>query len=236
VGQLGGRVSRLEERRRPAQGRTRSEEERYRDWQVRASIARREATPKCAFHARSLTRWLARTDQLPGDAEALIERIMDHPHDASGYMQARETRSRSVVTWEVMRSVWREEKGLEALELTDEWHQAFEAGEIMRGIYREAPVEVLALWVKEAVEAQEEGGEEANNELNRRTERYLEERGINPGLLEQAAGPEAAEIPPEERTWRLSELAAEDMDGPRGWEIRKALTRLANEKEKEANQ
>jgi hypothetical protein len=161
---------------------------------------------------------------------------MDHPHDASGYMQARETRSRSVVTWEVMRGVWREEAGLEAMELPDEWRAAFEAGEIMRGIYREIPAEELGRWVLEAVEAQEEGGEEANNELNRRTERYLEERGINPGLLEQAAGPEAAEIPPEERTWRLSELAAEDMDGPRGWEIRKALTRLANEKEKEANQ
>jgi hypothetical protein len=231
VGGLRRRLERLEERRNSlGAAPPRSEAERYRDWRARAAIARREATPKCAFHARSLTRWLVMTGQLPGNAEALIERIMDHPHDASGFMQPRETRSRSVVTWEVMRSVWRAEEGLEAMELPDEWRQAFKAGEILRGIYREAPAEELARWVLEAVEAQEDGGDDANDEIDRRTQRYLEQQGINPALLDQAVGPEASGIPPEERRWRLSEVGAEDMDGPRGWEVLKSVTRLANER------
>ena len=230
MGGLAGRVTRLEERTRLARKHARSEEERFTDWQARAAISRREATPKCAFHARSMIRWLAMIGKLPGNVEALIERIMDEPHDVSGHRQPPETRSRSVVTWEVMRSVWREEEGTEAMELPAEWREAFEAGEILRGIYREAPAEELARWVLEAVEAQEEGGEEANNEINRRTERYLEEQGIAPVLLDQAVGPEASGIPSEERRWRLSELGAEDMDGPRGWEILKAVTRLANER------
>jgi hypothetical protein len=231
VGGLAGRVTRLEGRTRPAQKRTRSEPERFKHWRARAAISRREATPKCAYHARSLTRWLVMTGNLPGNAEALIARIMGDPHDASGFMQPPETRSHSVVSWEVYRAIWRAEEGLEAMEPPDEWRAAFEAAEMLRGIYREVPAEELARWVLEAVEAQEEGGEEANNEINRRMEHYLEERGITPALLDQAVGPEASEIPPEERCWRLSELGAEDMDGPRGWEIHKAVTRLANERD-----
>ena len=222
----------MEGRTRPAPKRTRSEAERYRGWRARTAISRREATPKCAYHARSLTRWLVMTGQLPGNAEALIERIMDHPHDASGFMKPPETRSHSVVSWEVYRAIWRAEEGMEAMELPDQWRRAFEAGEMLRGIYRQVPAEELARWVLEGVAAQEqEGGDDANNEINRRTERYLEEQGLSPALLDQAVGPEASGIPQEERRWRLSELGAEDMDGPRGWEIHKAVTRLANERD-----
>jgi len=224
------RLARLEGRARPAALR-RSEEERYTYWLQRQRIRRRDATPKCAFHARSMIGWLRIVGKLPGmPAAEIVRRIMDYPHDSSGYMQPPETRSRSVVTWEVMRSVWREEEGLEGGDLPDTWRESFEAGEILRGVYREAPAEELARWILEAVEAEEERGADANEEINRLTKRHLERLNMDPELLDQAAGPDAGEIPPQERHWRLSELSAEDLDGPMGWEIRQALIRLANER------
>lgn len=230
MGSLRRRAARLEERR-GSRRREVSEEERYTDWLQRQRIRRRDATPKCAFHATSMIAWLAMIGEMPGSAEALIERIIAEPHDVSGHMQPPETRSVSVTGWEAMRAIWRGDEGTEAIELPAAWREAVEAGEILRGVISAAPPEMLARWVIEAVEASEERGADTDEEIDRRTRRYLEERGIDPALLDQAAGPDRDEIPPEERRWRLSELGAEDMDGPMGWEIRQAVNRLANERD-----
>jgi hypothetical protein len=216
----------LEERTRPAQKRPRSEEERFTDWQADAAITRRDATPKCAFHARSMIRWLAMIGKLPANAEALIERIMAEPHDVSGYRQPPETRSRSVVTWEVMRSVWREEEGMEPVELSSEWYEAFEAGEELRRLFGAIPPETVALWIVERRRQRERGA--TDEELKHLDASCLVPHGITEELEERAVGPDADEVSDAEKKWRISEHVHDVFASSWGFQMHKHASRLEN--------
>ena len=189
-----------------------------------AAITRRDATPKCAFHARSMIRWLAMIGKLPADAEALIERIMDEPHDVSGYRQPPETRSRSVVTWEVMRSVWREEEGMEAMELPSEWCEAFEAGAQLRRLFGAIPPETVALWIVERGRQRERGATE--QELKHLDARQLASHGVTEELEELALGPDAEEISEPEKKWRILEHVHDIFASSWGFQMRKHASML----------
>ena len=80
MGGLGGRVSRLEERRRPARP-LRPERESFEDWQLRAETERDRKTPPSVKTASVKLRWLRRVDMFSGftTAEDLIADILQGP-------------------------------------------------------------------------------------------------------------------------------------------------------------
>ena len=114
VGSVRRRLERIEERRaaklRP---RRRSEAERYKDWQARASIRRDQETPRSAKVTRSRIAWLRRVGKLGEFASAehlIVDDIMAGP-DGSGGLQPPEERSRTLVEHEVYSSVKRRDSG-----------------------------------------------------------------------------------------------------------------------------
>jgi len=173
-----------------------------------------------------MIRWLAMIGRLPANAEALIERIMAEPHDVSGYCQPSEIRSRSVVTWEVMRSVWREEEGMEALELPSEWCEAFEAGAQLRRLFGAIPPETVALWIVERRRQRERGATE--EELKQLDTSCLVPHGITEELEERAVGPDADEMPEAEKKWRISEHVHDVFASSWGFQMHKHASRLEN--------
>jgi hypothetical protein len=166
-----------------------------------------------------MIRWLAMTGRLPGNAEALIERIMDEPHDASGHRQPPETRSRSIVTWEVMRSVWREEEGLEGMGLPGEWRETFEAGAHLRRLFGAMPPETVALWIAERGAREKEGA--TDEEVRRLDDSYAVPYGITVELEERAVGPDRGEISEAEKKWPIEEHVHDVLASPWGWEFHK---------------
>jgi hypothetical protein len=224
MGSVKARLARLEDRARPAARRTRSASERIKDWQARGKIMRRERSPKCAYHARSLIAWLSMTGQLPGSAEVLIERIMDDPHDASGFMQPPETRSRSVVRWEVMRAIYNREDGTAHMQLSGSWRQTFEAGEELCRRLEAMPPERAARWVVEW-SARKKGGA-TDEELTQLDREYLAPFGITEALEQLAVGPDAEKISESEAKWRIAEHTHPVFASPWGWEMHKHASKL----------
>jgi hypothetical protein len=185
VARLGDRLSRLEERARPA-GSVRSEAERYRDWQARARIRRNEQTPQDVKHARSLIALFRIQGSLAGEsAERLLECIVSHPHDASGSGSEAGGRSLALIEAEFWRAVHAREEGLEHLALPPEWAEAFAAADEWRERMLAVPLEVLAHWVRAIRRLLER---DAEAEIDVLTAKHLGPYGIDLPLLEKAAG------------------------------------------------
>jgi hypothetical protein len=201
---LGGRVSRLEERRRPSEARTRSEEERYKDWQARASIVRREATPPSVKAASVKLRWLRRVDKLSDfeSAQELIQDIMQGP-DGSGCQQPPEERSVVLVRWAVYFAIWRGDEGMThlATQVPPEWVSMFRAAEEWRQKMLGVPTEILARWVLACRPFLQHERDGVDGEVDRITEEHLGPFGIDESLLERVVGRGVFDLSPEETGW-----------------------------------
>ena len=232
MGSVRRRLERIEERRaaklRP---RRRSEAERYKDWQARASIRRNQETPRSAKVARSRIAWLRRVGKLGefASAEHLIDDIMAGP-DGSGGLQPPEERSRTLVEHEVYSSVKRRDSGLEHLQVPPQWAEALEASEKLREGFLSMLPEHFAQYFVQRCAMQERGEPEAALEDHAR--RYEEPYGITRELLTTALGPDAGLLTDEERSWIITAPLDDVMTGERGWRIAEAIRRAVDETER----
>jgi hypothetical protein len=228
MARLGDRLSRLEDRARPAAP-VLSETERHKRWLWRQRDRRRDATPKSAFHARERLAWLRMVGRVPGDAEALIEEVMAAP-DASGYMQPPEERSRPVTEAVIFRAIYYREPGLEHLaeQVPEEWSAAFEAAETLAQRFLSMPPAVVAKWWLEARTLRERGASDA--EIAAHAASYERPYGITEELLTTALGPDREILDDQERHWIVGESIADAMLGEWGWAIEKQIV----EQEKKA--
>jgi hypothetical protein len=223
VARLGDRLSRLEERARPA-GSVRSEAERYRDWQARARIRRNEQTPQDVKHARSLIALFRIQGSLAGEsAERLLECIVSHPHDASGSGSEAGGRSLALIEAEFWRAVHAREEGLEHLALPPEWAEAFAAADEWRERMLAVPLEVLAHWVRAIRRLLER---DAEAEIDVLTAKHLGPYGIDLPLLEKAAGRDAGGLSPAEEAWMIHAPVADDLCSEWAWRVAEQVRKL----------
>jgi hypothetical protein len=228
MARLGDRLSRLEDRARPA-ARPLSEAERHTRWLHRQRIRHREATPKSAHHAREYLAWLRLAGRVPGDAETLVEEVMAAP-DASGYMQPPEERSRPVTEREVYAAIWRGDEGLGHLVIPDAWAAALEASETLRDRFLAMPPEVVAEWWVESHTLRE--GEASSEAINEHAQSYEGRYGITEELLTTALGPDADLLTDEEGHWMVAETIADALCGEWGWHVHNQIVK----QEKQAKQ
>jgi hypothetical protein len=229
---------RIEKRLARLEGRTfsaapvRTEAERRQRWLWRRRDARRERTPKEAYHARSMLAWLRMVGKLPSFASAaeLIEQILEAP-DASGYRQPPETRSRGVIEREVYAAIRRRDEGLGHLTIPAEWDAALVASETLRDGFLSMPPEHYAKWRVESAAMQEQG--EPKAALEEHARRYAEPYGISEELLTTAQGPNGAMLTDEERHWMVYAPLDDAMAEEWGWQIAEAIRRIEAEQAKQ---
>jgi hypothetical protein len=226
---LGGRVSRLEERRRPAQGRTRSEVETFQDWQLRAETERDRKIPPSAKVARSKLAWLRRVDKFSDfeSAQQLVQDIMQGP-DGSGCQQPPEERSVVLVRWAVYFAIWRGDEGMShlATQVPPEWVSVFRAGEEWREKMLGVPTEVLARWVVACRPFLQHERDGVDGELDRITAKHLGPFGINESLLERVVGRGVFDLTSEETGWLIHAPLADDYCSPWCWLTHEAVRKI----------
>jgi hypothetical protein len=221
-------ISRLRERVKPTPP-ARSEEERYRDWQARASIARREATPPSVKIASVKLRWLRRVDKFSDfeSAQQLAQDILLGP-DGSGCQQPPEERSSVLVRREVFFAIWCGTEGTAhlATQVPPEWASMFRAAEEWRQKMLAVPTEVLARWVLACRPFLQHERDGVDGEIDRITEEHLGPYGISEELLERVAGPDRDVLSPEEVHWLVYAPLADDYCSPWCWLTHEAVREI----------
>jgi hypothetical protein len=226
VGQLAGRLSRLEERRRLVRP-LRSERERFEDWQLRVRIRRDRKTPRSVKVCRSRIAWLRLVGKLSDfeSAEELIADVMTAP-DGSGGRQPPEERSRTLVEREVFAAIWRQDEGLGHLELPPEWAEMLAAADEWRAKMLSVPVQELAHWVI-AIRAliQQEAGE-AGEKIDGLCAECLGPYGVDEQLLERVVGPDRAVLTSEEVGWMIHGPLQGDYCSEWAWQVGEAVREI----------
>jgi hypothetical protein len=231
VGGLAARLSRLEERARPA-GPVRSEAERFSYWQARARIRRNELTPQDVKHTRSMIALFRIQGSLAGEsAERLLERIAAYPHDPgtlAGEAEA-EGRALALIEAELWRAVYHGGEGLEHMagEMPDAWRDALAAADRWRDQLLGMPIEAVAVWVRanRALMQREATGEEIDA-LAAKHLGPLGPYGIDKRLLERAVGQDAGGLSPAEGGWMIYAPVADDLCSEWAWRVREQVRKL----------
>jgi hypothetical protein len=228
VGGLGGRVSRLEERRRPARP-LRPERESFEDWQLRAETERNRKTPPSVKVASVKLRWLRRVGKFSDfeSAQELIQDIMQGP-DGSGAMLPPSGRSSVLVRREVYFAIWRGAEGMThlATQVLPEWAEVFTAAEEWREKMISIPTEVLARWVIACRPLIERYPVGEDGEIDQVCEEFLGPYGIDESLLEGVVGRGVFDLTPEETGWLVYAPLADDYCSQWCWTVHQEVHRL----------
>ena len=188
-------------------GRFSDEDEEKRWWMARARVARSE--DRGDWHAADTIRLLRMQGRLGTTTEDLRARLL-------GWRPALDE---GAVERELARTIHLREPGTEKMACPPEWAEAFGAADELRELYAAVPDEVLARWVVERWEVEQRGEDGAGQEA--------EGHWITNALLWRVVGPDADELPDEERQRRLRETLADVYYGERGYEIQKQIERMA---------
>jgi hypothetical protein len=217
----------LEERTRPAQKRTRSEAERYRDWRARQLISRNELTPPDVKHAREMIALFRIQGSLAGEsAEQLLERIVSYPHDASGSGSKAGGRSLALIEAELWRAVYHGEERLEHMagEMPDAWRESLAAGDVWRHRLTGMPVEAVARWVIANRALMERGS--TGEEIVALAAKHMGPYGISEGLLERVAGPDRNVHDGEKAHWMIYAPVADALCSEWAWKVTEQVRKL----------
>jgi hypothetical protein len=220
MGSLERRLEALEEERGLARSEPRSEaseERRKRAWLATAKLRRRDETRN---REEILADGLLRLFRSRGELEHMTT------EEARGRLLAWRPRVDARAIERVLAgAIYRQEEGTENMVCPPEWREALEAAEELREKHAAIPDEVLARWAivgRDVQEEEEEGGSDLEEDL--------EEYGITDELAMRAIGPDAEEIPDEERERRLVEILAESYYGEQGWRVQQEIYRLMEER------
>jgi hypothetical protein len=200
-----------------------SEEQRKRQWLENARHRKRfdidHKEPRMTLHARDVLRTLRRQGRLGHTTEEVIDQ-------ASAW---RPPIDRAAIERELSRLIYGQEPAFEDMVCPPEWREAFEAAEELRERYAAVPDEVLARWAIRQHDLEEGGPELEEVEQEIATEGG-EEYGITDELMWKAVGPDAEEIPDEERQRRLMEILVDSFYGEQGWRVQQEIYRLMEER------
>jgi hypothetical protein len=220
VGRLSGarrRLERLEEQRGihfSSRESIESEERRKRAWLATAGVRRNhDLNDGKAWHVRDVIKVLRTQGRLPATTEELRHRLLAW----------RPPMDRTAIERELAKFIYNREEGTEAMVCPPAWRESFVAADELRRKFAAVPDEVSARWLVWLHELEQgEGDDHVIEKMDTEAEEY----GITNELMWKALGPDAEEIPDEERERRLMKILANFYYGEQGYRIQQEIYRL----------